>query len=67
MSKSDFDAFVERHKVKQQEEAAFDPKRQLDEWSHYLDLLCSEVSKFLENYISKTNQPKSIIGTSAYP
>ena len=38
MSKSDFDAFVKRQQIEQQEEeAAFDSKQQLSEWLGHLD------------------------------
>ena len=51
MSKSDFDAFVKRQQAKQQDEEAFDPKQQLEQWLGYLDALYKQIEKFLELYI----------------
>lgn len=53
MSKSEFDAFVQRQQVKQQEEEAFDPKQQLDQWLGYLDVLYKKISEYLQSYVDK--------------
>ena len=51
MPRPDFDQFVQRKQEEEKETAAFDPKRQLAEWLHYLDALYAEVHGFLESYI----------------
>ena len=51
MSNSDFDAFVKRQQAKKHEEAAFDPRKQLEEWLGHLDALYKQATKFLETYV----------------
>lgn len=51
MSKSDFDEFVKRQQTKQQEEAIFNPKQQLDEWLGYLEALYTQITAYLRTYI----------------
>jgi hypothetical protein len=55
MSKSDFDAFVKRQQIEQQEaaqqEVVFDPKQQLSEWLDYLDALYKQITTYLRTYI----------------
>jgi hypothetical protein len=48
MSKSDFDDFVKRQQV-QQDEAAFN-SNQLDEWLSYLDALYKQIAIYLQDY-----------------
>ncbi|MDR3517226.1 MAG: hypothetical protein P4M00_15565 [Azospirillaceae bacterium] len=52
MTKTDFDKFVERQQAKQQEEAAFDHKKQLQKWLEYLDTLYKQINGYLEKYIT---------------
>jgi hypothetical protein len=53
MSKSEFDAFVKRQQIEQQEAAAaaLDPKQQLSDWLGYLDALYMKITTYLRTYI----------------
>jgi len=52
MSKSEFDAFVRQQQAGAEKVADFDPKRQLQEWYHYLDLLYKKIASFMERYVA---------------
>ncbi len=52
MSKSEFDTFVQQQQTDAEEFAGFDPKRQLQEWYDYLDLLYKKISLFMKQYVN---------------
>lgn len=51
MSRTEFDKFVQRKNAEEDVVPAFDPKRRLDEWIHYLRVLYNTVNEFLAPYI----------------
>jgi hypothetical protein len=55
MAKTDFDNFVERQQqlsAAAEQEAPFDPKKELEDWLHYLNVLYSDIQAYLKDYIS---------------
>lgn len=52
MSKSEFNRFVQQQQIDAERVAGFDPKRQLQEWYDYLDLLYKKISLFMEQYVN---------------
>jgi hypothetical protein len=52
MSTSEFDAFVQKQQADSENIADFDPKKQLQEWYDYLDLLYKKIASFMERYVN---------------
>jgi hypothetical protein len=53
--KTDFDNFVKRQQelsAVAEQEVPFDPKQELEEWLHYLNVLYSDIQAYLKDYIS---------------
>lgn len=53
MNKTEFDKFVQRQQVAQSEAASFDPKQQIQEWRHYLDLLYKQIKEYMASYVAE--------------
>jgi hypothetical protein len=55
MAKTDFDDFVKRQQqlsAAAEQEVPFDPKKELEDWLHYLNVLYSDIQAYLKDYIS---------------
>jgi hypothetical protein len=55
MAKTDFDDFVRRQQelsAAAEQEVLFDPKKELEDWLHYLNVLYSDVQGYLKDHIS---------------
>jgi hypothetical protein len=51
MTNTDFDAFVKRQQIKEQEEgAALDSKQELEQWLGYLGALYKQIQEYLASY-----------------
>lgn len=53
MSKTEFDRFVQSQQAEQRPTADFDPKQQLLEWRHYLDVLYKKIEGYMASYIAE--------------
>lgn len=51
MSKADFDAFVKRQQVDEEEKVGFDPAKELREWLEYLNALYEQIKGYLKTYV----------------
>lgn len=54
MTNSKFSDFVKQQQHdnnKEEEEAVFDPKKQLEEWFHYIEVLYEKINSFMKTYI----------------
>jgi hypothetical protein len=51
MSKAEFDAFVRRQQVEEEEKDGFDPEKQLREWLDYLNALYEQIRGYLKSYV----------------
>jgi hypothetical protein len=52
MTKSEFDAFVQKQQAEADNVAGFDPKQQLQEWLDYIDLLYKKINDYMDRYIA---------------
>ena len=52
MTKSEFDAFVQKQQAEADKVAGFDPKQQLQEWLDYIDLLYKKINDYMAKYIA---------------
>jgi hypothetical protein len=55
MAKTDFDDFVRRQQqlsAAAEQEVPFDPKKELEDWLHYLNALYADIQAYLKDYIS---------------
>lgn len=55
MAKTDFDDFVKRQQelsAAAEEKIPFDPKKELEDWLRYLNVLYSDIQTYLKDYIS---------------
>jgi hypothetical protein len=51
-SKTEFDRFVQRQQAAPEDAGSFDPKEQLQEWRHYLDVLYKQIEIYMAVYVA---------------